>query len=189
MIRTVDQEAITSKPSSPFPIELYLDNIRSAYNVGSIFRSADAVGIQKIHLGGISPLPTNLKVAKTALGATAAVTWELNRNGLTAIQGFKEKGYQICALEMIKGATNLLDKKRFKPFPTKVLLIVGNEVTGIDPALLDLVDHTFFLPMYGTKGSLNVAVATGAALYLLREGFNRSVVIPDRQSSVPRSGI
>ncbi len=155
-----------SKPSFPV-IELLLDNLRSTWNVGAIFRSADGAGVNKIYLCGISPTPDNPQVLKTALGAEKSVDWEYFPDGLAMAQFAKSAGYHLIALE---GGENALPIHTVFPLADQrpVLLIAGNEVTGIDPDILDLCETIVYLPMFGYKNSLNVAVATGIALYLLR---------------------
>lgn len=145
-------------------VEVLLDNIRSIYNVGAIFRTADGVGVQHLHLCGITATPENPKLAKTALGADEFIPWTYYRNSIEAVEALKEKGYAIWGLENTVGSRHLL----LNPIPVEerpVLLIVGNEVTGIDPGLLALCDETVALPMVGRKKSLNVTIAFGTAIY------------------------
>lgn len=155
-----------SKPSFPV-IEVLLDNLRSTWNVGAIFRSADGAGVARIHLCGISPTPENPQVVKTALGAEKAVEWDYHPDGLALALSMKAEGYRLIALE---GGENSLPIQSILPLNNEhpILLVAGNEVTGIDPDILDICDSITFLPMLGTKNSLNVAVATGITLYLLR---------------------
>lgn len=167
-LKTFSPKNIPSVPKSSFPvIELLLDNLRSTWNVGAIFRSADGAGVKKIHLCGISPTPENPQVVKTALGAEKSVTWEYHPDGLVTAQGAKSAGYHLIALE---GGENALPIQTVFPLQDRrpVLLVSGNEVTGIDPDILDLCETVVYLPMFGSKNSLNVAIATGIALYLLR---------------------
>ncbi len=147
-------------------VEVLLDNIRSIYNVGAIFRTSDGVGVQALHLCGITATPEHPKLAKTALGADEFIPWQHYRNSLTAVRTLKEKGYAIWGLENTVGSRNLLqDSELIARLDRPLLLIVGNEVTGIDPGLLDLCDETVALPMLGRKKSLNVTIAFGAAVY------------------------
>ncbi|OGM96009.1 MAG: hypothetical protein A3B86_02025 [Candidatus Yanofskybacteria bacterium RIFCSPHIGHO2_02_FULL_38_22b] len=144
-------------------IYLILDNIRSRENVGSIFRTADAVGVSKIYLCGTTPTPPHDKISKTALGAETYVPWEYRRNTWQVITELKKEGINIYALEQTKDSKNIF---RFKPkFP--MALIVGNEFNGISPKILKYCDKKIAIPMYGRKESLNVSVATGIALYTL----------------------
>ncbi len=157
----------SASAASASPLEALLDNLRSAWNVGAIFRSADGLGINKLYLCGITPTPANQAVTKTALGAEKSVTWEYARNALDIASALKAKHYRVIALEQDERSVSLL--RYTVPLPTKTLLIVGNEVTGVDPDLLDLCDHILHIPMRGNKRSLNVAVAFGIAAYALTQ--------------------
>lgn len=149
--------------------ELLLDNLRSVHNVGSIFRTAEGAGLKRIHLAGITPTPTNAKLKKTALGADETVAWCYHLNGLDAARELKDQGYQLWALEGGERAVALMEMSL--TLPERLVLVVGSEVCGVDPAILALCEKVFYLPMQGHKASLNVAVATGVAVYCLR--FNR----------------
>ena len=148
-------------------VEVFLDNIRSTFNVGAMFRTADGAGIERLYLCGITPLPDNPKVAKTALGAEQAVPWTYFPNGLSAVQELKQSGKHLVALEVSPGATPLFE---YLPPPDgqPVVLVVGNEVTGIDPDICALCEQTIWIPMSGFKRSLNVSIAFGIAVYFLR---------------------
>jgi 23S rRNA (guanosine2251-2'-O)-methyltransferase len=148
-------------------LEVLLDNLRSAWNVGTVFRIADGLGIRKLHLGGITPTPANPKVVKTALGAEQNVPWTYYSDGLAAAQSFAEHGYRLWALENHDRAISLLDGS-LPEADGKVLLVVGNENTGIDPCILACCERMLCIPMLGVKRSLNVAVAFGIAAGLLR---------------------
>lgn len=175
---------IEPKKSSERPVTLgvVLDNIRSLLNVGAIFRSADGVGANHLYLCGITPTPENPKLSKTALGAEKAVPWSQYLNGLEAVQRLQEEGHHIWALESpssLKMAPNEVTEIPSLPHqfsvynipPIKddspITLVVGNEITGIDPHILALCECTLYIPMHGVKHSLNVATATGIALYML----------------------
>jgi 23S rRNA (guanosine2251-2'-O)-methyltransferase len=149
-------------------VYLILDNIRSAYNVGSIFRTADAAGVGRIYLCGITPVPPHTKIAKTALGAEKYLSWEYHRQTWRLLDKLKKEGIQIIALEQTSGA---IDYGKFKPkFP--VALIVGNELKGLSKKILSYADRVIEIPMYGSKESLNVSVACGIALYKIIEVAN-----------------
>ncbi len=145
-------------------IYIVLDNIRSRENVGSIFRTADAAGVSKIYLCGITPTPPHEKISKTALGAETWVPWEYCKETWRLLAKLKKEGINIVALEQTKESVNL-----FK-FKTKFLaaLVLGNEVKGLSPKILKYCDKKISIPMYGKKESLNVSVAAGVALYNLR---------------------
>lgn len=153
-------------------IYLILHNIRSAYNVGSIFRTADAAGVNKIYVCGYSPTPDDKKVAKTSLGAEKSVPWEYYKQAWRLLEKLQGEKVQIVALEQTKKS---VDYRRFKPkfLPAgrqvRLALAVGNEVRGLSKSILSRVDKIIAIPMYGRKESLNVAVATGIALFKLLE--------------------
>jgi len=146
-------------------VYLILHNIRSAYNVGSIFRTADAAGVKKVYLCGYTPTPDNQKVVKTSLGAEKYILWEYYKQTWRLLKKLNANGIQIVALEQIKKS---VDYRRFKPrFP--IALMIGNEVRGLSKKILTYADKIIAIPMYGRKESLNVAVAAGIALYKLIE--------------------
>jgi 23S rRNA (guanosine2251-2'-O)-methyltransferase len=149
-----------------------LDSIRSAHNVGSILRTADAVGVSKVYLCGLTPAPldrfgrVNQRVTKVSLGAEHSVTWESVPEILALLTQLKTQGFNLIALEQHPKSIRLLS---FKP-PTsaaleKTVLILGPEVTGLSPALLKLCDQIVEIPMRGKKESLNVAVSFGIVAY------------------------
>jgi tRNA G18 (ribose-2'-O)-methylase SpoU len=145
-----------------------LDNIRSAWNVGSILRTADGFGFSHAYLCGITPTPELDAVRKTALGAEEYVTWSQHKDAVKLVKGLKQEGWKIGALEEDKRAIPL------SQFPASqstnlFVLILGSEVTGVDPELLSLADHIFYIPMHGQKRSFNVANAFSIAAYALGE--------------------
>jgi 23S rRNA (guanosine2251-2'-O)-methyltransferase len=145
-----------------------LDNIRSAWNVGSIFRSADGFGFSHAYLCGITPTPEVDGVRKTALGAEEYVTWSQHKDAVKLIKGLKHEGWKIGALEEDQRAipiSKFPSSRHSNPF----VLILGSEVTGVDQELLDLADHIFYIPMRGQKRSFNVANAFSIAAYALGE--------------------
>jgi len=159
------------------PVVILLDNVRSAYNVGSIFRTADAVGLQIVVCCGYTPYPvikddprpqfeadkTTALIAKTALGAETNVSCLRFEDSADAVVLFRAQGYQIVALEQADRTTSLFS---FAPkFP--LVLTLGHEVSGHDQSLLSLADEVVEIPMVGKKESLNVSVAAGIALYQL----------------------
>ncbi len=148
-------------------LSILLDNIRSVLNVGTIVRAADGVGVRHIYFGGITATPDHPKLKKTALGAEKSVAWSYHRNGLETAVSLHAQGIQLWALESTP--TSIPISSAPKPAAdTPILLIVGNEVAGIDPAILDICDQIIHLPMNGRKSSLNVATAFTAAAYLLQ---------------------
>lgn len=148
-------------------IDVVLDNIRSALNVGSIFRTADGCAINHIHLCGITPTPDHPKVAKTALGAECIVNWTQHWNTLEAVKELQSAGFYLIAIESSNDSESLYD---FTPTPINqpLALILGNEITGVDPDVLGLCQRRIHLPMFGAKRSLNVSIAFGITAYFLR---------------------
>lgn len=148
-------------------IEVLLDNIRSIYNVGAFFRTADGAGIRRIHLCGLTPTPGHSRLAKTALGAQDSVPWIHHRNGLIAAENLKNSGMRLWALEGGSNSTPLSEVAGDISGPP-IVLIIGNEISGVDPGILNLCDNIFHIPMKGIKTSLNAAVSFGIAVYVLR---------------------
>jgi len=148
-------------------VEVLLDNIRSTFNVGAMFRSCDGAQINHVHLCGTCPTPDHPKIKKTGLGAEYTVPWTYHKNGKTAVENMKNSGFQIWSLEGGIDAIPLFEYPPPDPL-IPVLLVVGNEVTGVDPGILKLSDRIVYLPMMGQKESLNVAIAFGIAVYFMR---------------------
>jgi len=146
------------------PLCVVLNNIRSLYNVGSIFRTADGIGIEKLWLCGITGYPPQSGIAKTALGAEEHVPWEYRPQILPLLRELKTKGYQIVLLEQIKGST---PHDAFVP-RGPVCLVIGNEINGISDELTSMCDAAVEIEMAGIKNSLNVSVAFGIIGYCLR---------------------
>jgi len=154
-------------PLSGNKIEALLDNIRSVYNVGSMFRTADGAGIRHMYLCGITTTPDHPQVSKTALGAEQIVPWTQARNGVEAAFSLREKGFRLWAIEDAPQAQPLF-KATIELPQTPIVMVVGNEITGIDPDILAQCERILWIPMQGQKESLNVAVAFGIAAYFLR---------------------
>jgi len=152
-------------------IILVLHNIRSVHNVGSLFRTADGVGVSEIILSGYTPLPYDrfLRLRgdfqKTALGSEKSVSWKHVDSLVETMMELKSKGYAILGLEQSKQSLYYKEYKIQKP----VVVIVGNEVDGVHPDILDLCDDVVEIPMKGEKESLNVTIATGVLLFSLRD--------------------
>lgn len=143
------------------PVSVLLDDVRSMYNVGSFFRTADGAALERLYLCGITPTPPHAGVLKTALGAEDTVPWEHTADAVALVRELQRKGHQIAALETTPHAVDLFD---WKPqFPVCVLF--GNEVDGLKPELLALCDVCVRIPMLGLKHSLNVATAGGIVMY------------------------
>ena len=172
MMRKLSHEEIVTRQvkkagDAKLPLCVALNNIRSLHNVGTIFRTADGAGVEKIWLCGITGYPPQGGIAKTALGAEDHVPWEYREDILGLLKELKVAGYQIVLLEQMEGSVS---HDLFKPkFP--VCLVVGNEVDGIIEALPSLCDAAIEISMDGIKNSLNVSVAFGVAVYQLRSQF------------------
>lgn len=142
-------------------IYVVIDNVRSAYNVGSIFRSADGAGSCEIYVCGISPTPKHLKVSKTALGAGDTVSWKYFKTTKEAIQNLKDKNIPVYALETDENAIHFQKME----YPDEFAIVVGHETEGISQDILKISDKIVSIPMRGKKNSLNVANATSIFLY------------------------
>jgi 23S rRNA (guanosine2251-2'-O)-methyltransferase len=151
------------------PFCVVLNDIRSLHNVGSIFRTSDGAGVEKIWLCGITGYPPQGGLAKTALGAENHVPWEYRQDGLALLKELKSKGYQIVLLEQMEGS---VASDEFIP-KAPVCLVMGNEVSGISDDLLSLCDAAVEIDMAGIKNSLNVAVAFGVMAYQIRSRLKR----------------
>ena len=142
-------------------------NVRSSYNVGSLFRTADGAGVSKIYLSGYTPTPVDRfgralqAISKTALGAERHIPWEYERNADRILQKARDEGYAIVGVEQ-DGRS--IEYRKFKP-KDKTLFVFGNEVRGLSPALREKCDTLIEIPMHGSKESLNVSVAAGIILF------------------------
>jgi 23S rRNA (guanosine2251-2'-O)-methyltransferase len=153
-------------------IVLVLDNIRSAHNVGSAFRTADAFHADRICLCGICALPPSAEIHKSALGAEDSVPWKHYGETLDAVRGLREAGYEIVSVEQTVHALQLQD---FTPEAgKKYALIFGNEVDGVQQSVVDASDFALEIPQWGSKHSLNVSVSIGVVLWQVREAMLRT---------------
>jgi 23S rRNA (guanosine2251-2'-O)-methyltransferase len=141
---------------------LILPDIRSAHNVGAMFRTADACGVDQIFLVGYTPVPPRPDIAKVALGADTWMKWKQYKNLKTLVKNLQKKGVKVVALEKSEESVDIAAAK----FDFPLALIVGNEVDGVQPEILKLCDQTVHIPMLGKKGSLNVSIAAGIAMYV-----------------------
>ena len=146
------------------PVTGMLDNIRSLYNVGSMFRTSDGAFIRRLYLCGYTPAPPRSEISKTSLGATETVPWSHHRDPLQAVGEARGQGMTICVLEHTTHSVPVFTLTK-DVFP--VCLVVGNELTGVSRAVIDAADIAVEIPMYGVKQSLNAAVAYGVALFEL----------------------
>lgn len=145
------------------PVAVVLDNVRSLNNIGSIFRTCDAFGAERLVLCGISQTPPSPEIHKTALGAEESVDWTYYADSLEAVRALKAEGYTLCCLEQVMGSTALQD---FRPEPgRRYAFVAGHEVDGVRQEIVDECDVCLEIPQIGTKHSLNVAVSTGITLW------------------------
>ena len=151
------------KSSEKLPIIIVLDDVRSAYNVGSIFRTADAFRIEGIYICGISARPPHKDISKTALGATESVAWKYFHKVTDAVNELKKEQYHVY---MVEQADESIDLGDFKPLKgSKLAFIFGHEVFGVKEELFSLTDGCIEIPQFGTKHSFNVAISAGIILW------------------------
>lgn len=151
------------KDAEKTPLILVLDDIRSLHNIGSVFRTADAFLVEIIYLCGITAVPPNKEIHKTALGATETVAWEYHKDILDVIGSLKSEGVEVWAVEQVEGAVYLND---FRPQKgSRYALIFGNEVKGVSQEAIRLCDGAIEIPQLGTKHSLNISVSAGVVVW------------------------
>ena len=155
------------------PIVVVMDNVRSAQNVGSLFRTSDAFGIERIMLCGITSTPPNREIHKTALGAELSVAWSYYATTAECVAQLRVEGYRIVAVEQVEGAT-MLDEFRLDA-EAKYALVFGNEVMGVEQEVVDMCDGAIEIPQIGTKHSLNVSVAGGVVIWNFFEALKQEV--------------
>ncbi|MDA7768275.1 RNA methyltransferase [Flavobacteriales bacterium] len=151
------------KSTKKLPIVVVLDNVRSAHNVGSIFRTSDAFLIEKVMLCGICPTPPKNEIRKTALGATESMDWQYFENSMDCIKTLTQENYHIVSVEQTDNSVDLqnfvIDKSK------KLALIFGNEVNGVSDECISMSDEVIEIPQHGTKHSFNVSVSAGIVLW------------------------
>jgi tRNA G18 (ribose-2'-O)-methylase SpoU len=178
-MRKLTHQEITSKrarldaidPASRLPVTVIVDNVRSLYNVGSIFRTSDGVLLERLILTGFTPVPPRKEIDKTALGATQSVPWEYIREPADAVHLLKKAGYKACCLEL---ADAMMPYYGIVPKDFPLCLVIGNEITGVSKSALAACDTALEIPQYGIKQSLNVAVAYGIAVFELNRIWRSS---------------
>lgn len=154
-------------------VVIVLDNVRSQNNIGSVFRTADAFRISALHLCGITATPPHREIHKTALGATESVSWKYFSSTMDSIAELKRNGFTICAVEQ---TTTSIPIGRFFPGEhEKIALVFGNEVHGVDENVIKEVDTCLEIPQFGTKHSLNIAVAAGIVIWDLFSKINSEI--------------
>ena len=160
----ISAEQYRNRPESG--VVIVLDNVRSAHNTGSAFRTADAFGVDKVFLGGITPVPPSPDLRKVALGAEEVVPCEHVQDVVELVQRLKADGYTVVAVEQTVNSVKL-DKFRREP-GAKYALVFGNEVDGVQQSVVDACDFSLEIPQQGTKHSLNVSVSVGVVLWGMR---------------------
>jgi 23S rRNA (guanosine2251-2'-O)-methyltransferase len=168
-LNTEINRAVKKEKKSEKRLAVLLDNIRSAWNVGSILRSADGFGFSQAYLCGITPTPDHEAVSKTSLGAQASVPWSYHKDAVKLVIGLRVEGWKVYGLEEDTRAVELVHARAVDDERGREVLVVGNEITGIDSDLLDLCDRIFYIPMRGEKKSFNVAIAFGIAAFALQQ--------------------
>ena len=151
------------REAEPSGVEVILDNIRSAHNVGSIFRSSDAFRIDRVWLCGITPVPPTAEIHKTALGAEESVRWEKIENATDAVKALQQQGFTVFAVEQTEHSIKL--GEFHCESGKKYAFVFGNEVDGVSQEVVNLCDASLEIPQFGTKHSLNVSVCAGVVLW------------------------
>ncbi len=158
------------KESEKTPIIVVLDNIRSCNNIGSVFRTSDALLIEKIYLCGITATPPNNEIRKTALDAEKSVSWEYWENTEDVVTNLREEGCKVYAIEQVENSIMLPE---FQPKKEKVALVFGNEVKGVKQSVVNLCNGSIEIPQYGTKHSFNISVSAGIVLWDIFQKMRR----------------
>lgn len=165
-LRTVEMKRLSLeefKQADKQPLVVILDDVRSMYNVGSVFRTADAFRIEAVYLCGISATPPANEIHKTALGAEESVEWKYYPTALNAVEDLRERGYETYAVEQAEGSTKL---HHFAPQPgKKYAVVLGNEVKGVHQEVIDACDGCIEIVQFGTKHSMNVSVTAGIIIH------------------------
>jgi 23S rRNA (guanosine2251-2'-O)-methyltransferase len=150
------------KEAQKIPVVVVLENIRSAYNVGSVFRTADAFLLEGIYICGYSAYPPHKEIKKTALGAEDTVHWKHFKTAKEAIEDLRTNGYAVYAVEQVESSIML---HQFNQPNQKIAVVLGNEVTGVEQSTIEICDGCIEIPQLGMKHSLNIAVAAGVVLW------------------------
>ena len=150
------------KSAEKTPITIVLDNVRSALNVGSVFRTSDAFLIENIILCGITATPPNKEIRKAALGSTDSVNWKYIKNTTDAVKQLIKDGYHVVGIEQADKSTQL---NEFELPKKPIAIILGNEVNGVEQEVINLCNEVIEIPQFGTKHSLNIAVTTGIVIW------------------------
>ena len=171
-IRTIEMQRLTLdefKQAEKLPLVVILDDVRSMYNVGSVFRTCDAFRVESVYLCGISCTPPATEIHKTALGAEESVNWKYFKTALEAVESLKKEGYTVLSVEQVEHSTKL---QTFVPQRgQKYAVVMGNEVKGVHQEVVDASDGCLEIPQLGTKHSMNVSVTAGIIIYKFAESL------------------
>lgn len=169
-IRTIEMQRLTVeefREADKLPLVVVLDDVRSMYNVGSVFRTCDAFRVESIALCGISCTPPATEIHKTALGAEDSVSWKYYKTALEAVEELRAEGYEVLAVEQVEHSTKLQTFQTEKG--KKYAVVLGNEVKGVHQEVVDACDGCLEIPQLGTKHSMNVSVTAGIIIYKFAE--------------------
>ena len=167
------QRPPSAERAQGFALALVLDNLRSAHNVGSIFRTANGAGVRHIYCCGTTPTPDHRGVKKASLGAEENTPWSYHPNGPSVVDDLHTTGNHVLALESTTNSKSLFAPGSIPMEYKLIALVLGNEISGIDPLVLQKADASIYIPMAGVKTSINVAVAAGIVLYWLVDRLNQ----------------
>lgn len=171
-LRTIEMRRLSVEDfqqAEKLPLIVVLDDVRSLYNVGSVFRSCDAFRVEAIYLCGITATPPHVEIHKTALGAEDSVSWRYFPTALEAVNDLREQGVYIYGVEQVEGSTKL---QALAPCPgQRYAVILGNEVKGVHQEVIDQCDACLEIPQYGTKHSLNVSVTAGIVVWEFAKSY------------------
>ena len=182
-LKTIEMQRLSVeqfKAAGKLKVTVVLDNVRSAYNVGAVFRTCDAFRIQGVLLCGITSTPPDVEIHKTALGAEESVDWKHYDRSVEAVNDLKRHGYTVYAVEQAHGSTPLQDLSLAKELTdeARFAIVLGNEVHGVSQEVVDLCDECLEIPQFGTKHSLNVSVTAGIVLWDFARQLN-PLLCPD----------
>lgn len=175
-LRTIEMKRLSVeefKEARKLPLIVVLDDVRSLYNVGSVFRSCDAFRVEAVYLCGITACPPNAEIHKTALGGEDSVDWRYFERAEDAVRELRREGYFVYSIEQVEGSTQLqdLDLARDSGNEDRYAVVFGNEVRGVRQTVVDLSDGCLEIPQFGTKHSLNVSVAAGIVVWEFARGL------------------
>jgi len=169
-IRTIEMQRLTLEEFQQvrkLPLVVVLDDVRSMYNIGSVFRTCDAFRVEAVFLCGICQTPPATEIHKTALGAEESVSWQYFNTALEAVEALHQQGYEVLSVEQVEHSTKL---QTFVAYPSKKYAVVlGNEVKGVHQEVVDASDGCLEIPQLGTKHSMNVSVTAGIVIYKFAE--------------------